>query len=222
MIKDIVEKTGYLDDLEEERIQTILELASSAETVSSRDFADRVSLASASDEAPPDRAVTLMPLHNTKGVEFPVVFIVGLEEGILPYFKAFDNAAEMQEERRLLYVGMTRAKQILSLSSVKRRRVYSKIQEQEPSRFLADMPKDCCTWVERSQQKGKMVASAVLHTNAKKSPSFIVGSRVKHPSWGVGIVRDCCGEGEEAKVTVNFPGIGLKRLAARLANLERM
>ena len=188
----------------------------------SRDFIDRVSLASASDEAPPARAVTLMPLHNTKGMEFPVVFIIGLEEGILPYFKAFDNAAEMQEERRLLYVGMTRAKQILSLSSVKRRRVYSKIQEQEPSRFLADMPKDCCTWVERSQQKEKAVVSTVLHPSAKKSPSFIVGSRVKHPAWGVGIVRDCCGEGEEAKVTVNFPGIGLKRLAAKLANLERI
>ena len=109
-----------------------------------------------------------MPLHNTKGIEFPVVFIIGLEEGTLPYFKAFDNAAEMQEERRLLYVGMTRAKQILSLSSVKRRRVYSKIQEQEPSRFLADMPKDCCTWVERSQQKEKMVASSALHPPFEK------------------------------------------------------
>lgn len=222
MIKDIVEKTGYLDELEEERIQAILELSSSAENIASRDFIDRVSLSSASDEAPPAHAVTLMPLHNTKGIEFPVVFIIGLEEGTLPYFKAFDNASEMQEERRLLYVGMTRAKQILSLSSVKRRRVYSKIQEQEPSRFLADMPKDCCTWVERAQQKEKMVASSALHPPTKKAPSFIVGSRVKHPAWGVGIVRDCCGEGEEAKVTVNFPGIGLKRLAAKLANLERI
>lgn len=222
MIKDVVETTGYLDELEEERIQAILELSTSAENIASRDFIDRVSLSSASDEAAPAHAVTLMPLHNTKGIEFPVVFIIGLEEGTLPYFKAFDNAAEMQEERRLLYVGMTRAKQILSLSSVKRRRVYSKIQEQEPSRFLADMPKDCCTWVERSQQKEKIVASSALHPTSKKAPSFIVGSRVKHPAWGVGIVRDCCGEGEEAKVTVNFPGIGLKRLAAKLANLERI
>jgi len=71
MIKDIVEKTGYLDELEEERIQAILELSSSAENIASRDFIDRVSLSSASDEAPPAHAVTLMPLHNTKGIEFP-------------------------------------------------------------------------------------------------------------------------------------------------------
>ena len=128
----------------------------------------------------------------------------------------------MQEERRLFYVGMTRAKEILSLSSVKRRRVYSKIQEQEPSRFLSDMPKDCCTWVERIQQKEKPIRTSLPLGPCKKAPTFIVGSRVRHPAWGVGIVRDCCGEGEEAKVTVNFPGIGLKRLAAKLANLERI
>ncbi|HMK61676.1 MAG TPA: UvrD-helicase domain-containing protein [Dissulfurispiraceae bacterium] len=222
MIKDIVEKTGYLDELEEERIQSILELAASAENVSPRDFIDRISLTASTDDALPARAVTIMSLQNTKGVEFPVVFIIGIEEGILPYFKAFDNASEMQEERRLLYVGMTRAKNMLYMSSVKKRRVYSKIQEQEPSRFFADMPKDCCIWVERSQQKEKAVMSTMLQSSARKVPSFIVGSRVKHPAWGVGIVRDCCGEGEEAKVTVNFPGIGLKRLAAKLANLERI
>ncbi|HTZ18333.1 MAG TPA: UvrD-helicase domain-containing protein [Dissulfurispiraceae bacterium] len=222
MIKQIVEKTGYLDDIEEERIQAIIELAASAENIPVRDFIDRISLLSSSDEVLPERAVSLLPLHNTKGVEFPVVFIIGLEEGILPYFKAFDNAAEMQEERRLFYVGMTRAKNILSLSSVKRRRVYSKIQEQEPSRFLADMPKDCCTWVELSHQKEKAFKTAIQIGPSKKTATFIIGSRVKHPSWGVGIVRDCYGEGEEAKVTVNFPGIGVKRLAAKLANLERI
>ncbi|HMK55352.1 MAG TPA: UvrD-helicase domain-containing protein [Dissulfurispiraceae bacterium] len=222
MIKDIVEKTGYLDELEEERIQSILQLASSAENIPPRDFIDRISLTTPNDDTPSGGAVTLMPLHNAKGMEFPVVFIIGIEEGILPYFKAFDNAAEMQEERRLFYVGMTRARNMLYMSSVKRRRVYSKIQEQEPSRFFSDMPKDCCIWVERYQQKEKAVMSPLLQSAARKTPSFIVGSRVKHPAWGVGIVRDCCGEGEEAKVTVNFPGIGLKRLAAKLANLERI
>ena len=222
MVKDVVEKTGYLDDIEEERIQAILELSSAAENISVKDFVDRVSLSSSCDDVLPERAVSLLPLHNVKGVEFPVVFIIGIEEGILPYFKAFDNAAEMQEERRLFYVGMTRAKEILSLSSVKRRRVYSKIQEQEPSRFLSDMPKDCCTWVERIQQKEKPIRTSLPLGPCKKAPTFIVGSRVRHPAWGVGIVRDCCGEGEEAKVTVNFPGIGLKRLAAKLANLERI
>jgi DNA helicase-2/ATP-dependent DNA helicase PcrA len=222
MVKDIVEKTGYLDDLEEERIQNVLELASSAENVPAMDFLDRISLPSANDEPMPSKAVSLLPLHGAKGLEFPVVFIIGLEEGILPYFKAFDNAAEMQEERRLFYVGMTRASQILSLSSAKKRRLYSKIQEHEPSRFLADIPKDCCTWVERSVQKEKKASDKILIAPHKKLPSFIIGARVKHPAWGEGIVRDCSGDGEEAKVTVNFPGIGLKRLAAKLANLERI
>jgi DNA helicase-2/ATP-dependent DNA helicase PcrA len=223
MIKDIVDKTGYLDELEEDRIQNVLKLASSAENVPATEYLDRISLPSANDEPMPSKAVSLLPLHGAKGLEFPVVFIIGLEEGILPYFKAFDNAAEMQEERRLFYVGMSRASQILSMSSAKKRRLYSKIQEHEPSRFLADIPKDCCTWVERSVQKEKKTGDKVLISSAhKKLPSFIIGARVKHPAWGEGIVRDCSGDGEEAKVTVNFPGVGLKRLAAKLANLERI
>jgi DNA helicase-2/ATP-dependent DNA helicase PcrA len=222
MIKDIVEKTGYLDDLEEERIENVLELASSADNISAMDFLDRISLPLTNEKPIPKKSVSLAPLHSAKGLEFDVVFIIGLEEGILPYFKAFDNAAEMQEERRLFYVGMTRASEILSLSSARKRRLYSKIQEHEPSRFLSDIPRECCTWVERSVQKEKKNSDKLLVVPLKKLPSFIVGARVKHPSWGEGIVRDCSGDGEETKVTVNFPGIGIKRLQAKLANLERI
>jgi DNA helicase II / ATP-dependent DNA helicase PcrA len=222
MIKDIVEKTGYLDDLEEERIENVLELASSADNIAPMDFLDRISLPLTNAPPIPGKSVSLAPLHSAKGLEFDVVFIIGIEEGILPYFKAFDNAAEMQEERRLFYVGMTRASQILSLSSAKRRRLYSKIQEHEPSRFLADIPRECCTWVERSVQKEKKTSDKMLMVPLKKIPSFIIGARVKHPAWGEGIVRDCSGDGEETKVTVNFPGIGIKRLQAKLANLERI
>jgi DNA helicase-2/ATP-dependent DNA helicase PcrA len=222
MIKDIVESTGYLDDIEEERIQGILLLTTAAENTAVRDFLDRLSLLSAHDEIVPSHAVSLMPLHAARGLEFPVVFIVGVEEGIIPYFKSFDNPAEMQEERRLFYLGMTRAQDILCLSSVKRRRVYSKIQDQEPSRFMKDLPKDCCTWTERLPQKERKCTESLSIAPLKTAPMFIIGTRVKHPSWGVGIVRDCSGEGEEAKVTVNFPGVGIKRLAAKLANLERI
>jgi DNA helicase II / ATP-dependent DNA helicase PcrA len=222
MIKDILQKTGYQDDLEEDRVENINKLISDAENISPREFLDRLSLTCECDDIKPAKAVTLSPLHNTKGLEYPVVFIIGLEEGILPFFKAFDNAAEMQEERRLFYVGMTRASEILSLSSVKKRRVYSKIQDQEPSRFLADIPKDCCSWIERSPYKEKKAAEKVHLAPIRKVSPFIIGARVKHPSWGIGIIRDCSGDGEEAKVTVNFPGIGLKRLAAKLANLERI
>jgi DNA helicase-2/ATP-dependent DNA helicase PcrA len=222
MIKDIIEKTGYLDNLDEEKVENVLEFSSSADNIAPMDFLDRISSPSANETPTPDKSVALLPLHNAKGLEYDVVFIIGLEEGILPYFKAFDNVAEMQEERRLFYVGMTRASQALYLSSSKRRRLYSKIQEHEPSRFLADIPRDCCTWVERAAQKEKKGAEKLIVVPHKKIPSFIIGARVKHPSWGEGIVRDCSGDGEETKVTVNFPGVGIKRLAAKLANLERI
>jgi DNA helicase-2/ATP-dependent DNA helicase PcrA len=163
-----------------------------------------------------------MTLHSAKGLEFPVVFIIGLEEGILPYFKAVDDVSEIQEERRLLYVGMTRAKDILCLTGAKRRRLYSKAQEQEPSRFLADIPKPCCHWVDRVLEKAEGTSGTAAPPSRKAKPLFIAGCRVKHPAWGVGVVRDCSGEGEDTKVTVNFPNVGLKRLAARLANLERI
>jgi DNA helicase-2/ATP-dependent DNA helicase PcrA len=221
MIRDIVEKTKYLEGLDEDRAKNISELADLSENAAPKDFIDRIALTSEDDEIKPEKSVSLLPLHSVKGLEFPVVFIIGLEEGILPYFKSFDNAADLHEERRLFYVGMTRASEILVLTCAKKRRVYSKIQDQEPSRFLADIPRECCDWVERTQQKEKKATDKVLLAVRKVSP-YIIGARVKHPSWGVGIVRDCSGDGDEAKVTVNFPGIGLKRLAAKLANLERI
>lgn len=222
MIKDIAEKTGYLEDIEEERLQNIMDLASSAENISVKDFIDRASLISPSDSSAQNASVSLLTLHSAKGLEFPIVFIIGLEEGILPYFKALDNSSEMQEERRLFYVGMTRAKDILCLTSAKRRRLYSKIEEQEPSRFLKDIPKDCCNWIEKIQQKIDAVSSTVHLKPQKPVSMYAIGCRVKHPSWGIGIVRDCCGEGSDTKITVNFSGVGLKRLAAKYANLERI
>lgn len=222
MLKDIAEKSGYIENIEEDRLQNIMELISSAEGVSVKEFADRAVLASASDNLERGKAVSLMTLHSAKGLEFPVTFIAGLEEGVLPYFKAIDDVSEMQEERRLFYVGMTRAKDILCLTGVKRRRLYSKVQEQEPSRFLQDIPKDCCHWIEKVQQKTEAASEPVKLPPKKPAAAYVVGCRVKHPSWGVGVVRDCCEEGNDTKLTVNFPGIGLKRLAAKYANLERI
>ncbi|MBI3592570.1 MAG: DUF3553 domain-containing protein [Nitrospirae bacterium] len=165
-----------------------------------------------------------MTLHSAKGLEFPAVFIVGVEEGILPYFKAMDEESEMHEERRLFYVGMTRAKDFLCLNSVKKRRLYSKVQDQEPSRFLNDIPKNCCQWIEKTViQKPAMSFKPVkLPPKKPTAQAYIVGSKVKHPSWGIGIVRDCCGDGEDSKVTVNFPSVGLKRLSVRHAHLEKI
>ncbi len=222
LLKEIMRKTGYMEEIDEERIQNIMELISSAEGISVKDFCDKVCLTVANDDAPRAQAVSLMTLHSAKGLEFPVVFIVGLEEGILPYFKAMDDGAEIQEERRLMYVGMTRAEDILCLTSARRRRLYSKIQTQDVSRFVTDIPKQCCHWIERIFERSEEPAKPVKLSSKKASSVYMIGSRVKHPAWGIGVVRDCCGEGEDTKVTVNFPNFGLKRLAAKYAHLERL
>lgn len=222
MIKDIVEKTGYIECVEEEKLQNLLEFASSAEGVAVKDFMDKISFSSVNDEFPINYSVSLMQLHNAKGLEFPVVFIIGMEEGILPYFKAIEDPEEMQEERRLFYVGMTRARDVLCLTGVKKRRLYSKVQDQEPSRFLLDIPKDCCQWMEKTFKKPDGRQNAIKVSHKKPVSVYVVGCRVKHPSWGVGVVRDCSGEGDDTKITVNFTTVGLKRLAMRFANLEKI
>jgi DNA helicase-2/ATP-dependent DNA helicase PcrA len=222
MIKDIVEKTGYIECVEEGKLQNILEFASSAEGVAVKDFMDKISFSSVNDEFPINYSVSLMLLHNAKGLEFPVVFIIGMEEGMLPYFKAIEDPEEMQEERRLFYVGMTRARDVLCLTGVKKRRLYSKVQDQEPSRFLLDIPKDCCQWMEKTFKKPDGRQNVLKVSHKKPVSVYMVGCRVKHPSWGVGVVRDCSGEGDDTKITVNFTTVGLKRLAMRFANLEKI
>ncbi|HWR59128.1 MAG TPA: UvrD-helicase domain-containing protein [Thermodesulfovibrionales bacterium] len=223
MIKDIVEKSGYGDFADQDRMQNINELIASSTESDINDFVDRVSLFTNLDDSTGDSsAVALMTLHSAKGLEFPVVFIIGLEEGVLPYFKAMDNADEIDEERRLLYVGMTRAKDILWLTGASKRKLYARFQDQEASRFLSDIPKNCCEWIEKTRVSP--VVRPVKSRPDIKRPVFpyMAGCRVRHPKWGVGVVRDCFGDGEEQKVMVNFPIIGMKKLVLRFANLEKL
>jgi DNA helicase-2/ATP-dependent DNA helicase PcrA len=219
LIMGIIDRIGYMDFINEDRADNITEMISSAEGKDIREFVDRLSLFTNLDSTNTENAVSLLTLHSAKGLEFPVVFITGLEEGLLPYFKA-KSPDEIAEERRLLYVGMTRAKDILWLTGAGKRRLYTKIQEQEPSRFIKDIPHECCQRIEKSI-KTHIVASAAFAKPmiSKKLTPYMVGSRVKHPRWGVGVIRDCDGEGEEQKVTVNFPNVGIKKLALRFANL---
>jgi DNA helicase-2/ATP-dependent DNA helicase PcrA len=221
-LKKIIADAGYIDTLDDEKIQNIFELVSSAEGVPVEDFLDRLSLTTSLDDENSPHAVSLMTLHAAKGLEFPVVFILGIEEGILPYFKAVDDPAEMHEERRLFYVGLTRAKDLLYLTGASKRRLYSKIQIQEQSRFIKEIPLSCCRTAEKFKS---IVVNSELQPRIKKitlSPQYKTGCRVKHPKWGVGVVRDCYGEGDDLKVMVNFPDVGIKRLALKFAQLERI
>lgn len=221
MIKHILNTTAYLEEIEEDRIQNVLELLSSAENLSVRDFLDKVSLISNIDSWESKKNyVSLLTLHAAKGLEFPVVFIAGCEEGILPYFKAQEDPMELQEERRLFYVGMTRAKNLLFLTNVRQRKLYSKIQNQEPSIFLKDIPPEYYNCI-RKDYAIPQIEKKETET-VKIKPPFVIGCKVKHPTWGIGIVRDCYGEGDDLKVIVNFPGIGVKKLAPKIVNLERV
>jgi DNA helicase-2/ATP-dependent DNA helicase PcrA len=224
LLKAIVEKSGYLSLLDEERKQNIDELISSAEGKDILEFIDRASLLTNMDESAKADSISLMTLHNAKGLEFPVVFVTGLEEGILPYFKANGSDDEVAEERRLFYVGMTRAKDMLCLTGARKRRLYSRTQEQEPSRFLKDLPRHHCHWIEKVNEPQSFACKPDRKKiePRKVKPLFASGCRVKHPVWGVGVIRDCYGDGEDQKVMVNFPNIGLKRLSLKLANLTKI
>lgn len=224
MLKNILEKTGYKEVLDEERLKNVAELISSAESQGIKDFIDKISLFTNMDEVCLDDCISLMTLHNAKGLEFPFVFITGLEEGLLPYFKALEHEEEIAEERRLFYVGMTRAKEVLCLTGASKRKLYSKTQDQEPSRFLKDIPKECCQWIEKIPTRQEVKIKTIKKRVGPKNEYtlYSAGCRVKHPAWGIGVVRDCYGDGDDLKITVNFPNIGLKRLAVRYANLERI
>ena len=187
-------------------------------------FIDWVSLYTHLDEITPGDYVTLATLHSAKGLEFPAVFVIGLEEGVLPYCKALRRKEDIDEERRLLYVGMTRARDMLCLSSVRKRRLYAKVQEQEPSRFLKDIPRECCHWVEKGRDYRMIPLAPVRRAVRPKNifSLYTTGCRVKHPTWGVGVVRDCFGQGDDQRIMVNFPNFGVKKLAVKFANLERI
>jgi DNA helicase-2/ATP-dependent DNA helicase PcrA len=222
MLSKIYTKTGYSEFINDERAENVQELIASAEGKDIKEFVDRVSLITSVDDVDNSNAISLMTLHSAKGLEFPVVFIAGVEEGVLPYFKA-KGTEEIAEERRLLYVGMTRAKDLLWLTGAKRRKLYAKVQEQEPSRFLNDIPEESCQKIEKILKDTPYTAARKQRIKTfKPAAAYSVGARVRHPKWGIGVVRDCYGEGDDQKITVNFPEIGIKRLALKFANLERI
>jgi DNA helicase-2/ATP-dependent DNA helicase PcrA len=223
MLQTIYVKTGYSEYIEEDRAENVLELIDSASGRDVAEFMDSLSLVQVAEKEDTDGRVSLQTLHSAKGLEFPVVFISGLEEGILPYFKA-KTPQEVDEERRLLYVGMTRARDLLWLTGAGKRRLYAKIQNQKRSRFLANIPDECCMKFEKLDKVALPKRGAPVRKIKafKATCAYSIGARVKHPKWGIGVVRDFTGSGDDQKVTVNFPAIGVKRLALKFANLEKV
>ena len=246
LILELLETTGYLADLKNEgtveaesRIENLQELVSAAREFLERSedqtlqaFLDSVALIADIDElAEGSGTVTLMTLHSAKGLEFPVVFITGMEEGVFPHARALTDDGELEEERRLCYVGMTRAKDRLFLSAALSRRLYNSDAFNLPSRFLDELPAQLVEQVDglgmgraRSAERlapRKDSASSSYEADETFVDHLQVGMRVRHPDWGIGTVKERIGEGEDMKVVVTFAGVGRKKLAPKFVSLER-
>ncbi len=227
---DLVQDIGYVEELKRERtvdaesrIENIQELLAGVEEFCERSedkslagFLGEVSLLTDIDTWDEEKnAVTLMTLHNAKGLEFPVVFICGLEEGLFPHASSLDDPAEMEEERRLFYVGVTRAKERAFLSTTSHRRRYGRGIGTVPSRFLEEVPKELVTLEGRSAAGEDGFYDRVEDENDGLRP----GTRVRHPAFGVGQVLALEGGGDGLKAVVLFRGGRKKTLVVRYANL---
>jgi DNA helicase-2/ATP-dependent DNA helicase PcrA len=260
LLEKIVKSTKYVETLQEEgteeaesRIENIRELLTAAEESHERgerlrDFLDHAALISDQDQFDERSPISLMTLHTAKGLEFPVVFIMGLEEGLFPHSRSLMEAPQLEEERRLFYVGMTRAEQKLYLTSARYRRYFGNMDQQisEPSRFLSEVPADLIDEAGERRRKPAVkydgtsydTVDAVMRAlgGAKKpsAPSFkppeqkkksgaggwTLGTRVKHAKYGYGTILRTEGSGDDMKLTVSFISHGLKKMIAKYAELE--
>ncbi|OFW32390.1 MAG: hypothetical protein A3J28_08365 [Acidobacteria bacterium RIFCSPLOWO2_12_FULL_60_22] len=275
ILKTVMERTRYLESLEEEgtpeafgRIENIQELLNAAADSHERgetliQFLDHAALVSDADSYDENALISLMTLHSAKGLEFPVVFLVGMEEGLLPHSRSLMNAEALEEERRLCYVGMTRAQDALILTRAVSRRHYASAMAEtsRASRFLSEIPasllqdlskrpadrgerhyeyepsEPALSKVEGPEETAEQEDSVEnvrrffglpagrsepVKTKRKPQTGFPAGSRVRHPKFGYGTVLRREGAGDDTKLTVNFHGVGLKKLVEKYADLERV
>ncbi|MFC1875578.1 ATP-dependent helicase [Chloroflexota bacterium] len=171
--------------------------------------------------------VTLITLHQAKGLEFPVVFIVGLEDGILPHIRSFDDPAQMEEERRLCYVGITRAKKLVYLSYAFRRNLMGSSTANSPSRFLQDVPRHLISYDDKYRGEVSQLATGVYSWDSTPAiavdlPELKAGDCVYHSHFGRGTVVSCHPVGDDSEVVVAFRGVGVKKLLLSFARLEKV
>jgi len=186
---------------------------------------EEVSLVSEVDELDEQAdAVTLITLHQAKGLEFPVVFIVGMEEGLFPHIRSFDDPAQMEEERRLCYVGVTRAMKRVYLIRALRRHLFGTSMANPPSRFLNDIPQHLVSYASTYQRQytTPLWTQPAVEDRREPKTTFDVGDRVHHTKFGEGIVVSCLPRDGDQELTVAFiGGAGIKKLLLSFAPLER-
>jgi DNA helicase-2/ATP-dependent DNA helicase PcrA len=235
-IKQVADESGYLAYLKTlDRVESIARTENVEELVAGgyefqerseeptlEKFLEEVSLVMDIDLWDDRRsAVSLMTLHNAKGLEFPVVFIAGAEEGLVPHHTSFEDRAEMEEERRLFYVGMTRAKERLFISAAAGRRGFRGWMPQVVSRFVEDIPEEYMEILALSDDgHAPDVGGDETRSEWGEERVVRIGTLVRHGEWGTGRVVGCEGYGKQLRLTVKFGGGRVKRLLARYANLE--
>ena len=254
IIEAVLEQSGLLTELEastdpqdEVRVENLKELVSASmeyeerpfeelgedEEISLSGFLEKVSLVADADEIPDGEdhggVVTLMTLHTAKGLEFPTVFLTGMEDGIFPHARTLDDPKEIEEERRLAYVGLTRAEKRLYISRAEYRLTFGSPKYNPGSRFLDEIPSELIEWKNDSRSKSSSGSSAIRRSRVattappratgKKSSAMVleVGQRVSHDTFGLGTVVALAGEGDKSEATINFGQYGDKRLLLRYA-----
>src|SRR5688572_21180438 len=254
----VIDQSGYLQDLRDERteeaesrIENLMELVSAAREYELRNpepslagFVDQLSLLSDADEEAGSRTarVLMMTMHSAKGLEFPIVIMAGLEEGLFPHSRSSDDEAELEEERRLCYVGITRAQRRLVLTSAARRRVFGDYQSSEPSRFIDEIPRELIeelpsTFVSPYQSSFSQFRPNPYGRGGRRireeQPAYVYededqsvpaglrpGVRVRHPTFGEGTVLSIEPLDDDTKLVVRFSSVGQKTLRAKFAKLE--
>jgi DNA helicase-2/ATP-dependent DNA helicase PcrA len=260
-IGKMLDQSGYLQDLREDRtedgearIENLAELVSAAREYESREpeptlggFVDRLSLLSDVDEeqGSRDARIWMMTLHSAKGLEFPTVILAGLEEGLFPHSRSSEDEEELEEERRLCYVGMTRARRQLVISGAARRRIFGEYQSSEPSRFIEEIPQELIERVAATTSgyqgrfahyefrtdpygKGRRGGRAREDTptyayedeDQSSGMTLRPGLRVRHATFGVGNVISVEPLDDDTKLVVRFAAVGVKTLRAKYARLE--
>ncbi|MGH2523680.1 MAG: ATP-dependent helicase, partial [Anaerolineales bacterium] len=240
LVLENIDYQNFLEDGTEEgaeRWANVLELrgvAAEFEDLGLAEFLEQVALVSDQDTLADDaKAPTLLTLHAAKGLEFPTVFIVGLDEGVLPHQRSFDDPEAMHEERRLMYVGLTRARDRLYLLRAFRRSLYGDSALSEPSRFLEDIPDHLLTGnLPRKKTNAERMYEKMTQWDSGGAPArnaqptrlaparYRSGQRVRHAHFGEGIVIESKMSAGEEEVVVAFDDVGLKRLVASVANLD--
>jgi DNA helicase-2/ATP-dependent DNA helicase PcrA len=259
VLKNVLEKSGYLaslrasrDPQDEARVENLEELVGVAKDFQRNnpegrlpDFLNEVALVAAADDLDDESGtVSLMTLHTAKGLEFPIVFLAGLEEGLLPHKMSFVVPGGMQEERRLFYVGITRAKQKLYLSLAMTRSLYGESDSTMPSRYLQEIPQQLIEWREsgagtgsprrftpsiaddlgyRAVEKPKTEWKGAINTiRNNEGLQLVPGDMVNHDAFGKGKVVSVNGEGSKQTAEINFGSNGVKRLLVKVAPIQKL